>query len=86
MAEKNNFRDRGFTGDLWRSIDLIYVEILAHPFLQGLTDGTLPEDCFRHYVTQSTSSVCKKSALSGKAPVISAPPSGWILTESLSIL
>ncbi len=52
MAEKNNFRDRGFTGDLWRSIDLIYVEILAHPFLQGLTDGTLPEDCFRHYVTQ----------------------------------
>lgn len=52
MAERNNVRERGFTADLWRSIEPIYAEILAHPFLQGLTDGTLPRDCFRHYVTQ----------------------------------
>ena len=52
MAERKTVRERGFTADLWRSIDPIYAEILAHPFLQGLTDGTLPKDCFRHYVTQ----------------------------------
>lgn len=43
---------QGFTTDLWRSIEDIYTEILAHPFLTGLTDGTLPEECFRHYVLQ----------------------------------
>ncbi|MDQ4107002.1 MAG: thiaminase II [Actinomycetota bacterium] len=45
---------RGFTADLWRSIDSIYAAILDHPFLTGLTDGTLPEECFRHYVLQDT--------------------------------
>ena len=30
----------------------IYTEILAHPFLRGLTDGTLPEERFRFYVLQ----------------------------------
>lgn len=43
---------RGFTAELWRSIENIYSEILAHPFLLGLTDGALPEECFRHYVLQ----------------------------------
>lgn len=43
---------RRFTADLWRSIEDIYTEILDHPFLAGLTDGTLPEECFRHYVLQ----------------------------------
>ncbi|QIN77568.1 thiaminase II [Rubrobacter marinus] len=42
----------GFTGELWRSIESIYREVLDHPFLRGLTDGTLPEECFRHYVLQ----------------------------------
>ena len=76
----------GFTGELWRSIEGIYGEILEHPFLQGLTDGTLPEERFRFYVLQSTLAVCKKSALSGMAPAISALPSERIATESLSIL
>ena len=52
MAERETVRERGFTTDLWRSVDPIYAEILAHPFLRGLTEGTLPKDCFRHYVTQ----------------------------------
>ena len=43
---------RGFTNELWRSITSIYDEILAHPFLQGLTDGTLTEERFRFYVLQ----------------------------------
>lgn len=43
---------RGFSADLWSSIQDIYAEILDHPFLSGLTNGTLPEECFRHYVLQ----------------------------------
>ena len=85
MSETTTER-AGFTGELWRSIEGIYAEILAHPFMRGLTDGSLPEERFKHYVLQSTLSVCKKPALSGKAPVIAALPSGWIFTESLSIL
>jgi thiaminase len=42
----------GFTGELWHSIEGIYEEILAHPFLRGLTNGTLPKECFRYYVLQ----------------------------------
>ena len=42
----------GFTGELWRSAEPIYANILAHPFLGGLTDGSLPDGCFRHYVLQ----------------------------------
>ncbi len=51
MSEVTTGRE-GFTGELWRSIEPIYAEILDHPFLKGLTDGTLPEECFRHYVLQ----------------------------------
>jgi thiaminase/transcriptional activator TenA len=45
---------KGFTNELWRSITSIYNEILAHPFLLGLTDGTLGEDRFRFYILQDT--------------------------------
>jgi thiaminase (transcriptional activator TenA) len=45
-------RREGFTGELWRSIEGIYSGILAHPFLRGLTDGSLPADRFEHYVLQ----------------------------------
>jgi thiaminase/transcriptional activator TenA len=40
------------TKDLWGSISDIYAAILQHPFLTGLTDGTLPRDAFRFYVVQ----------------------------------
>ncbi len=40
------------TDRLWAGIDDVYAAILAHPFLRGLTDGTLPEETFRHYVVQ----------------------------------
>jgi len=43
---------KGFTRELWRSITSVYDEILAHPFLRGLTDGTLSEERFRIYVLQ----------------------------------
>lgn len=41
-----------FTDTLWDDVAGIYERILAHPFLTGLTDGTLPHAAFRHFVVQ----------------------------------
>jgi thiaminase/transcriptional activator TenA len=41
-----------FTSELWASAAPIFEAILAHPFLRGLTDGSLPADRFRFYVKQ----------------------------------
>jgi thiaminase (transcriptional activator TenA) len=41
-----------FTGELWQGITGIYGAILAHPFLAGLADGSLPHDAFAFYVVQ----------------------------------
>ena len=41
-----------FSSALWESISDIYDAILAHPFITGLTDGTLPEEAFAFYVIQ----------------------------------
>jgi thiaminase (transcriptional activator TenA) len=41
-----------FTGELWRSITPIYGAIQKHPFVRGLTDGTLPLEAFRFYAVQ----------------------------------
>ncbi len=41
-----------FTGELWQGIAGIYSAILVHPFLTGLTDGSLPHDAFAFYVVQ----------------------------------
>jgi thiaminase/transcriptional activator TenA len=42
------------TDELWSAIEPVYDEILAHPFLAGLTDGTLPRQAFRHFVVQDS--------------------------------
>jgi len=41
-----------FTDDLWQGSADIYRAILAHPFLAGLTDGSLPRQAFTFYVLQ----------------------------------
>jgi TENA/THI-4/PQQC family len=41
-----------FTDELWQGSADIYDAILAHPFLAGLTDGSLPQDAFVFYVVQ----------------------------------
>lgn len=46
--------DPAFSEYLWSAIDGIYDAILAHPFVTGLTDGTLPAEAFRHYVIQDS--------------------------------
>lgn len=37
---------------LWGCAEDIYAAVLAHPFLSGLIDGTLPQESFRHYIEQ----------------------------------
>jgi thiaminase/transcriptional activator TenA len=41
-----------FTEELWQSIEAIYAAILRHPFLTGLTDGSLPRESFQFYTVQ----------------------------------
>lgn len=41
-----------FSENLFQRIEKIYRCILAHPFLKGLTDGSLAEDTFRFYAIQ----------------------------------
>jgi thiaminase/transcriptional activator TenA len=43
----DRFRDR-----LWSAMEGVFAQILAHPFVAGLTDGSLPRDAFAHYVVQ----------------------------------
>ena len=40
------------SAQLWSGIEDLYEAILAHPFLTGLTDGTLEPDAFRFYAVQ----------------------------------
>jgi len=41
-----------FTDELWEAIEAIYGAILRHPFLTGLTDGSLARESFRFYAVQ----------------------------------
>jgi thiaminase/transcriptional activator TenA len=43
-----------FTTELWASASPIFEAILEHPFLRGVTDGSLPEERFRFYVKQDS--------------------------------
>jgi thiaminase/transcriptional activator TenA len=42
----------GWTGRLWAEAAATYTAILEHPFLAGLTDGSLDPERFTHYVVQ----------------------------------
>jgi thiaminase (transcriptional activator TenA) len=41
-----------FSAELWRGVTGVYDAIVAHPFLTGLADGSLPHDAFAFYVAQ----------------------------------
>ncbi|AXI78671.1 thiaminase II [Peterkaempfera bronchialis] len=43
-----------FTRQLWAAAEPVYEAILGHPFIGGLTDGTLPRQAFRHFVVQDS--------------------------------
>jgi thiaminase/transcriptional activator TenA len=42
----------GFVASQWKAISSIYAATLRHPFLTGLTDGTLPKRKFQFYLVQ----------------------------------
>jgi thiaminase/transcriptional activator TenA len=41
-----------FSQSLWSEIEEVYAAILEHPFIAGLTDGSLEREAFRFYVIQ----------------------------------
>ncbi len=47
MADPARFRSR-----LWTAMQEIFGRILSHPFVAGLTDGSLPREAFAYYVVQ----------------------------------
>jgi len=51
-ADRPHVRSMSLTDELWASIEELYGEILEHPFIAGLTDGSLALECFRFYVVQ----------------------------------
>ncbi|MBI3952033.1 MAG: thiaminase II [Acidobacteria bacterium] len=42
----------GFARELWDEVTPIFEAILAHPFIRGLTDGSLARESFKFYVIQ----------------------------------
>src|SRR5260370_21329359 len=41
-----------FSAELWQGVAGVYAPIMAHVFVTGLTDGSLPHDAFACYVVQ----------------------------------
>jgi thiaminase/transcriptional activator TenA len=41
-----------FAAELWGAIEPIWAAIVRHPFVRGLTDGSLPREAFRFYAVQ----------------------------------
>ena len=41
-----------FSAELWHGVTDIYQAIIVHPFVAGMTDGSLPQDSFAFYVVQ----------------------------------
>lgn len=41
-----------FSEGLWKSVVDVYGAIISHPFIEGLTDGTLDIEVFKEYVIQ----------------------------------
>ena len=74
--------ETSFTDELWVSIEPIYSAILRHPFIVGLTDGSLPRERFEFYAVQDAlylREFARALAITGAR----APKDDWIvmLTE-----
>ncbi len=52
MDERPTSAPRTFTAELWAGIEDTYQAILEHPFVSGLTDGSLEQESFAFYVVQ----------------------------------
>jgi len=67
-----------FTKELWAAMEPIYTEILAHPFVRGLTDGTLSREAFSFYVVQDALYL-REFARALSVAAARAPADDWII-------
>jgi thiaminase/transcriptional activator TenA len=67
-----------FTRELWKSIEPIYAAILEHPFLRGLTDGSLPRESFKFYAVQDALYL-REFARALSLAAARAPEDDWII-------
>jgi thiaminase/transcriptional activator TenA len=67
-----------FTEELWTSIDPVYAAILAHPFLTGLADGSLPRESFQFYAVQDALYL-REFARALSIAAARAPQDDWII-------
>src|SRR5262245_65005967 len=74
----NTARSGSFTDELWHSIEPIYAAILQHPFIAGLTDGSLPRKSFEFYAVQDALYL-REFARSLAIAAARAPKDDWIV-------
>jgi thiaminase (transcriptional activator TenA) len=67
-----------FTRELWQGIIPIYKSILIHPFIKGLTDGSLKEKGFEFYVIQDALYL-REFARALSIAAAKAPQDDWII-------
>ena len=67
-----------FTDELWQSIETIYASIVRHPFLRGLTDGSLPRESFQFYTVQDALYL-REFARALSIAAARAPEDDWII-------
>jgi thiaminase/transcriptional activator TenA len=70
-----------FTKELWASVESIYAAILRHPFVRGLTDGSLPRESFRFYAVQDALYL-RDFARALALAAARAPEEDWIIMFS----
>ena len=67
-----------FTSELWTAIVPIYDTILRHPFIRGLTDGSLPRESFQFYAVQDALYL-RDFARALSLAAARAPKDDWII-------
>jgi thiaminase/transcriptional activator TenA len=67
-----------FTKELWAAMEPIYGAILEHPFVRGLTDGTLARESFRFYAVQDALYL-REFARALSVAAARAPADDWII-------
>src|SRR4029434_6724014 len=70
-----------FTSELWNAVSPIYAAILRHPFLTGLTDGSLSRESFRFYAVQDALYL-REFARALAIAAARAPRDEWIIMFS----
>lgn len=78
MTHAASSADSSFTCELWSSIDPIYAAILRHPFITGLTDGSLTRERFEFYAVQDALYL-REFARALAIAAARAPKDDWII-------